>query len=79
MFPRDDFKDTAERIARSSSLIDQFHHLLLDVNITAIQRRVLGNRDDLFERQFQRLFGNAAQLNHVAPNLNSKAVEQLSG
>src|SRR5688572_30888971 len=47
---RGDFKDSAKRVATMACFIDQRDHLLLDVSISTVQRRVVGYRGDLFPR-----------------------------
>src|SRR5258708_5201259 len=76
---RGDFKNAAEGVAFAFRLIDQFNHALLCPLIAATQRRVVRNRSDLIEGQFQGFVRNSAELNHMAVNVDAEVSQQLSG
>src|SRR5207253_5042177 len=52
-------------------------HLLLDIFIGAIERRIFRNRRDLIESQLKRFLRGSTKLNDMAANLNSETRQQL--
>src|ERR1700752_2193871 len=70
-------EDPTERVAFLSCFIDQLDHLLLCFIVSTVQRRVVRNCRELIPTQLEWRLGNAAELDHVTPNLNTKHGEQL--
>src|SRR5436853_7711201 len=74
---RNNFEDAAERVAFAFCLVNEIDHALLDFCFRTMERRIFRDRGYLIEGQFQRLYRNAAKLDHVTANLNAKVSEQL--
>src|SRR6185369_2381214 len=74
---RRDLKNAAEGVSLPSRFVDYFDHLLLCVNVGTVQRCIVRNCGELIPTQLEWRLGNAAELNHVTANFNSKHCEQL--
>src|ERR1043165_69842 len=72
---RSDLEDSAERIALLSCFVDQLDHLLLCGFVGTVQRRVVGNCSELIPTQLEWRLRNAAELDHVTANFDSKDCE----
>src|SRR5215207_5797404 len=75
--PRCDFEDPAQRVACSPRLVDQLDHFLLCVTVGAVQRRVIGYRNDLFPGELEWRLGYAAKLNYMTSHFDTKHRQQL--
>ena len=76
----DDLEGAAHRVAGLARLVDLRDHLLLDGRVGAVQRRILGDRARLGERDGQWIGqGRRPDAHDVADDLGADAAQQLAG
>src|SRR5262245_26852633 len=72
-------EDSAERIAFGPFLINELDHLCFRFGIGTTKRPIVRHRNNFLPTQLKRFNGNAAELNHMTADFNTKYRQQLFG